>query len=141
MNIPEDSERCTCKQCDQKMVNYYSQFCRKHFLSHSQINTCGNVKLDEFIKETQLNSKYCDDFVEWIPRSNLENITYLTNGGNSKVYSGTWNLLLNMSLDAKIALKAIKDDFDSILNEVRKIFFQKSVHFFLKFIFLFNSLA
>jgi hypothetical protein len=130
MNISEDSECIICMQCDQKIINYSGQFCRKHFLSLSQINTCGNVKLDEFIKETQLNSKYCDDLVEWIPQSNLKNIKYLTNGGNSKVYSGTWNLLSNMSLaSTNIALKAIKD-FDSnindnILNEVRKIFFKK----------------
>ena len=61
--------------------------------------TSGNLILDEFIKETQLNSKHCDDFIEWIPHSNLENIKYLTNGGNSKVYIGTWNLLLTYYLN------------------------------------------
>jgi hypothetical protein len=94
--------------------------------------TSGNFKLDEFIKETQLNSKYCDDFIEWIPHSNLENVKYLTNGGSSKVYFGTWNLLLNTSLasialkqiSSNVALKAINDSEnvnDHILNEVRKI--------------------
>jgi hypothetical protein len=87
------------------------------------------IKLDEFIKETQLNSKYCDDFIEWIPRLNLENVKYITNGGSSKIYFGTWNLLLNTSLasialkqiSSKVALKAIDDSNDHILNEVRKI--------------------
>ena len=88
--------------------------------------------MDEFIKETLLNSQYCDDFIEWIPCSNLENIKYLTNGGNSKVYIGTWNLLPKQSflllnepkqLSVNIALKAIKDSHknnDNILNEVKK---------------------
>jgi len=154
MNVLED---IICIQCNQKLINKINdsiQFCRKQFLS-SQINeysetrsvkinevnitkkefidskTSGNSILDEFIKETQLNSKYCDDFIEWIPRSNLENIKYLTNGGNSKVYFGTWNLMLNMSLasivsnqlSSKVALKAINDSDninDNILNEVRK---------------------
>jgi hypothetical protein len=147
MNVPEDT---SCIQCNQKLINDSIKFCRKQFLS-SQINeysetrsvkinevnitknnkTSGNSILDEFIKETQLNSKYCDDFIEWIPRSNLENIKYLTNGGNSKVYFGTWNLMLNMSLasivsnqlSSKVALKAINDSDninDNILNEVRK---------------------
>lgn len=94
--------------------------------------------MDEFINETQLNSKYCDDYIEWIPRSNLENVKYLTNGGNSKVYFGTWNLMLNMSLASivsnqlsfKVALKAINDSDninDHILNEVRKNKINKNI--------------
>ena len=82
----------------------------------------GNSQLDEFIKETQLNSECCDDFIEWIPRENLESMKYLTDGGNSKVYFGTWNLL-NISLTTRIALKVIKDSHninENILNEVRE---------------------
>lgn len=54
-----------------------------------------------------LNSKYCVDFIKWIPCSNLDNVKYLTNGGNSKVYFGTWNLLLNIplvSIDFKLII-------------------------------------
>jgi hypothetical protein len=89
----------------------------------------GNLKLDKFIKETQKNSKYCDDFIEWIPNSNIKDIIYLTNGGNSKVYFGNWNLSLNISLDSvapkqvKVVLKSINNSdkiSDLILNEVRK---------------------
>ncbi|PKB92403.1 hypothetical protein RhiirA5_444822 [Rhizophagus irregularis] len=32
-----------------------------------------------------LNSKYCDDFIKWIPCSNLDNVKYLINGGNLKL--------------------------------------------------------
>ena len=91
MNLPVLSTSATCVQCNQKIINYPNQLCRRQFLSPSQINRTrsiqknisGNFKLDGFIKETQLNSKYCDDFIEWIPHSNLENIN-LTDGGNSK---------------------------------------------------------
>jgi hypothetical protein len=166
MNVLED---IICMQCNQKIVNYSNQLCRKQFLSSSRTNeynetrnvqinevniienelingkTSGNFILDEFIKETQLNSKYCDDFIEWIPRSNLENVKYLTNGGNSKIYFGTWNLLLNMSLASiaskqlsfKIALKVIdgSDNInDHILNEVRKNKIKKGkIYIFSKF--------
>ncbi|PKK64563.1 kinase-like protein [Rhizophagus irregularis] len=144
MNLLEGLEyNNICMQCNQKVINYPNQLCRRQFLSSSQINeyseirsvqfndkTSGNFKLDEFINETQLNSKYCDDFIEWIPHSNLENVKYLTNGGNSKVYFGTWNLMLNMSLASivsnqlsfKVALKAINDSDninDHILNELK----------------------
>src|SRR5687767_3229312 len=50
----------------------------------SELTVSGNSVLDEFIKETQLNSECCDDFIEWIPHENLESIIFLTNGGNSK---------------------------------------------------------
>ena len=144
MDLLENSTYTTCTQCDQRIINYSNQICRRQFLPPSQINkynktrsiqinqlidnkTSGNIKLDEFIKETQLNSKYCDNFIEWILHSNLININYLTNGGNSKVYSGTWNLLLNISLASKqltnIALKVIRDSDninDYVLNEVKK---------------------
>ncbi|CAB4394741.1 unnamed protein product [Rhizophagus irregularis] len=153
-------EDTTCTQCNQEIINYPNQLCRKRFISPSQINkpnklskvksyliklfkpklpknelidneTSGSFTiLDEFIKETQLNSKYCDDFIEWVPHSNLENIIYLTNGGNSKIYFGTWNLLLNMSLtsiasnqlSSKVTLKVINysDNIDDhILNELK----------------------
>jgi hypothetical protein len=155
MNILEDT---ICRQCNQKVINCPNQFCRRQFLPHkprgitkfsklfktnlfktkfklfrnglrkNELTTSGNFKLDEFIKETQLNSKYCDDFIEWIPHLNLKNIKYLTDGGNSKVYFGTWNLSINTVLTSKqlstnVALKVIKDSDnidDIILNEVRK---------------------
>ena len=70
MNILEDSteeSNCTtCMQCDQRIINYSNQLCRRQFLPPSQINvikTSGSFKLDEFIKETQLNSKHCDDLL------------------------------------------------------------------------------
>ena len=128
-----------CTQCDYKVINYSNKFCRRRFLplprQNLQINTPANLsrdikdfknsstnsglnKLNEFITETQLKSKYCDDFIEWIPRKNLENVKYLTRGGNSEVYSGIWNLSLDMHLTTNVILKAIKDS-DNILNEVR----------------------
>ncbi|PKY15242.1 hypothetical protein RhiirB3_520262 [Rhizophagus irregularis] len=42
-----------------------------HGREHSVL-TFGNSELDEFIKETQNDSKYCD-FIEWIPNNYLEN--------------------------------------------------------------------
>lgn len=163
MNILEDSKNTSiCMQCNQKIINYSNQLCRKQFLSPSRINeyskirsvqinqvnkienksidseTSGNLIIDEFIKETQLNSKCCDDFIEWVSCSNLENIKYLTVGGNSKIYSGTWKL---NQLSTNIALKVTKDSNninDNILNEVKKkkkliiitLFFLSLIFFF-----------
>jgi len=141
-NLLEESQYIICKNCNHRVINYPNQLCRRQFLPSQrprvetrgiQINkqtspsrwTSGNSKLDEFIEETQQNSKFCDDFVEWIPNSNLENIKFLTGGGNSEVYHGIWNLLLNISLASKksstnIVLKAIRDSDNDILNEVKE---------------------
>ena len=156
----------TCMQCNQKIINYPNQLCRKQFLpafqrtrgiqenrvnnlksiinkllnkKQNKLMTSGNSTLDEFINKTQLDSKHCDDFIEWIPLSNLENMEFLTNGGNSKVYRGIWNLL-KMPLDSKqlstkIALKFIKDSDDIneyTLNEVKEKhnFNSKKIFFF-----------
>ncbi|CAI2178461.1 8857_t:CDS:2 [Funneliformis geosporum] len=54
-----------------------------------------------------------DYFIKWIPYSNLENLEFLTSGGNSNVYSGTWNSI-------KIILKAINsEDVNDIINEFK----------------------
>ncbi|CAB4443532.1 unnamed protein product [Rhizophagus irregularis] len=146
MNVTEDPEYDNiCTKCNQKIMNYPNKLCRKQFLPPRITSTyeiqnsgtnnffkllSGNLKLDEFIKETQLNSKYCDDFIEWIPSSNLENIKHLANGGSSKVYFGIWNLSSNMSLapvvpkqvTCKVVLKSINGSdniSDLILNELK----------------------
>ena len=116
-----------CTQCDYKVINS-NKFCRKQFFPRLRTNIQDNSsvnsgldKLDEFITETQLNSEYCDDIIEWIPYKKLECVEYLTRGGNSEVYLGTWNLSLNTHLTSTVALKAIKDSDntnDNILNEV-----------------------
>ncbi|PKC14152.1 kinase-like protein [Rhizophagus irregularis] len=136
MDILDDSKNTSiCMQCNQRIINYSNQLCRKQFLSPSRINEyskirsvqinqenkieSGNLIIDEFIKETQLNSKCCDDFIEWVSCSNLENIKYLTFGGNSKIYSGTWKL---NQLSTNIALKVTKNFNninDNILNELK----------------------
>jgi hypothetical protein len=132
----------TCSRCNQRIISYPDQLCRRQFLFPSQhqtefnniqtniINksesignggsrTSGNSKLDGFIKETQLNSKYCDDFIEWIPYSNLENIKFLTNGGNSKIYFGTWLLdsPFASKQSTKVTLKTT-DDFEIRNNDI-----------------------
>src|ERR1043165_2853013 len=97
-NLLEESQYKICKTCNYRMINS-NQLCRRRFLP-SQIKTrdiqnnsstiSGNLELDEFIKETQQNSKSCDDFVEWIPNSNFKKVRSLVSRGNSEVYCGTW---------------------------------------------------
>jgi len=42
--------------------------------------------IDKFIQETQLNAKYIDQILEWIPYNNFKNIKYLDKGGFGTIY-------------------------------------------------------
>jgi hypothetical protein len=138
-----DSNFTICTHCNRKISSYSGQhrLCRRKILSSHSPNhqknkfnvtdrsiptnkfenklfdTSENFKFDEFIKETQNNSKYCDDFIEWIPNNYLENVKYITKGGNSEIFCGNWNLI---NLTIPLAIKAIKDSDEQILNEVKK---------------------
>jgi hypothetical protein len=50
----------------------------------------GNKNIDELIQQSQLDALYCIKCLEWIPFENFENVTYLTRGGFSKIYSADW---------------------------------------------------
>src|ERR1043165_1382077 len=52
--------------------------------------TSGNIYIDNFIQETQLNAKGSWEILEWIPYNRLANIKYLAKGGFSTVYNAIW---------------------------------------------------
>jgi hypothetical protein len=127
-----DSEFTICTQCNLKILSYSGQhqICRRQFIyplskkhfditvdCNIQVVTSGNSKFDEFIKETQNNSKYCGDFIEWIPNNYLENVEDLTKEANSEIFCGNWNLT---NLTIPLAIKVIEGSDEEILNEVKK---------------------
>ena len=53
----------------------------------------GDGKLDEMIRNTQLQAKGFDShyYIEWIPYDDLEDIEKIGKGGFSTVYQGKWS--------------------------------------------------
>ena len=53
----------------------------------------GDKKLDEIIRNTQLEAKGFDShyYIEWIPYDDLEDIEKIGKGGFSTVYQGKWS--------------------------------------------------
>ena len=53
----------------------------------------GNKKLDEIIRNTQLEAKGFDScyYIEWIPYYDLKNIEKIGKGGFATVYLGEWS--------------------------------------------------
>ena len=53
----------------------------------------GNEKLDEIIRNTQLEAKGFDSryYIEWVPYKNLKNIEKIGKGGFATVYRSEWS--------------------------------------------------
>ena len=53
----------------------------------------GNEKLDEIIRNTQLEAKGFDSryYIEWIPYDDLKNIEKIGKGGFATVYQSEWS--------------------------------------------------
>jgi hypothetical protein len=52
---------------------------------------CGNEKIARFLYyQRKLNSKYRDEYIQWIPFDEFKNIEYLAKGGFGEVHKATW---------------------------------------------------
>ncbi|KAF0506318.1 serine/threonine protein kinase [Gigaspora margarita] len=82
----------TCPICKKNRTHIaWCQECgTKYFKENFDNWTSGNQKIDEIIKETQLNSKFAIDFVEWIPYEQFEQIEEINRGGFGTIYSAVW---------------------------------------------------
>src|SRR5579864_5421815 len=85
-----------CPECN-KPIELYSgiyQWCQqcngKRFQQDFHKWSSGNKFIDKFIQETQLNAKYYNDVLEWIPYNRLTNVKYLDKGGFSTIYKAIW---------------------------------------------------
>ena len=86
------SEYGLCPECNKP--NTYFRWCNqcnaKRFQQEFPNWTSGNIYIDNFIQETQLNAKRVSHVLEWIPYNRLTNIKYLAKGGFSTVYNAIW---------------------------------------------------
>ncbi|RIA84367.1 kinase-like domain-containing protein [Glomus cerebriforme] len=123
-----------CGECNEPGTGRrWCQPCNaKRFKENFKNWTSGNKNIDEFIQQSQLNAVYYRKFLEWIPFENFENVTYITRGGFSKIYSADWpegfirfwdieDQEWNRDPNIKVALKSLDNSFDistDFLNEI-----------------------
>ena len=81
-----------CKNCNS--TKYSDRFCEKcislHLQSLFSTWTSGNKIVDGFIQQCQILSSLPNYILEWIPFEQFENVTKLTEGGFSSIYSARW---------------------------------------------------
>ena len=77
-----------CPECNQPNTykNWCKECCSKKFQQNFGNWTSGNEDIDKFIQESQLNTRYRYELLEWIPYNRLRNIKFLAQGGFSTVY-------------------------------------------------------
>jgi hypothetical protein len=123
-----------CGECnDPGTGRRWCQPCNAKRFKDNFINwTSGNKDIDEFIKQSQLNAVYYRNCLEWIPFEKFQNITYIAEGGFSKIYSAEWseghikhwdieNQIWYRECYKKYVLKRLNNSFDissDFLNEV-----------------------
>ncbi|EXX56704.1 Cdc15p [Rhizophagus irregularis DAOM 197198w] len=81
-----------CGECKEPGTGYkWCQSCNAKRLKDNFKNwTSGNKDIDEFIQQSQLNAVHYTKYLEWIPFEKFQNITYIAEGGFSKIYSAEW---------------------------------------------------
>ena len=87
------SEYGLCLECNKPYPSSYkwcNQCNAKRFQQDFPNWTSGNIYIDNFIQETQLNAQHNFQVLEWIPYNRLTNIKYLAKGGFSTVYNAIW---------------------------------------------------
>ncbi|CAG8666803.1 13038_t:CDS:2, partial [Ambispora gerdemannii] len=81
-----------CKVCNKSgytMLN--CEHCMRSCLKRKFSNwTSGNKIIDETIQEAQITLPTPRGFVEWIPYSDFEQVTYKTRGGFGEIYTAIW---------------------------------------------------
>src|SRR5689334_18835981 len=113
-----------CNRCGRKIIGFPTEFCRADLFSkYGNKQQSKNGDINAFIKKTKVVSVNCDDFVEWIPISDIENINSLEQSGYSKICSGVWKPFKsrNKSIDEQempslnVILKVLKSsqNFDN----------------------------
>ncbi|EXX51580.1 Bck1p [Rhizophagus irregularis DAOM 197198w] len=124
-----------CGECNEPGTG--SHWCRpcnaKRFKENFKNWTSGNKNIDELIQQSQLNALHPSKRLEWIPFEKFENVTYLTRGGFSKIYSADWpegnieywdieNQKWVYESSIKVALKSLENSSNisnDFLNEIR----------------------
>ncbi|CAG8660945.1 18891_t:CDS:1 [Racocetra fulgida] len=105
-NLTKKGPKYICSTC--KKLGYTiddCEHCLRECLRKDFSNwTSNNSKIDEAIREAQLQMPLPRALTEWIPYIHLENIEFFKQGGCSSIYTATWTKGLITSFDKKLQM-------------------------------------
>ncbi|CAG8733049.1 14809_t:CDS:2 [Gigaspora margarita] len=134
-NMNKKGPKYICSKCEKSGYTIDDcEHCLRDCLSKDFGNwTSGSSKIDEAIREAQIQMPLPRALTEWIPYTHLENIKFFKQGGCSSIYTATWINGLITSFNKKkqmfertpnisVALKYLKGSAtanDRFLNELK----------------------
>ncbi|RGB40437.1 kinase-like domain-containing protein [Rhizophagus diaphanus] len=131
-----------CGECNEPGTGWcWCQSCNaKRFKENFKNWTSGNKNIDELIQQSQLNALHTFKCLEWIPFEKFENVTYITRGGFSKIYSADWpegnieywdieNQKWVRESNVKVALKSLDNSSNMSIDFLNEIKYYISGHF------------
>jgi hypothetical protein len=90
--LDNEGTKRICENCHNEcLATLYCEHCIRNYLKSKFSNwTSGNNEIDNLIQQCQMETISPDKIIEWIPYDKLQNITYLTKGGCSEIYTANW---------------------------------------------------
>jgi hypothetical protein len=121
-----------CEECNEPGTGRgWCQPCNaKRFEKNFKNWTSRKEDIDELIQHSQFNAVHSTKCLEWIPYEKFQNITHITDGDFSRIYSATWQEGYICYWDIEkhdwkriseqVALKVvnISSEYTNFLNEV-----------------------
>lgn len=90
--VYNEGTRRICETCEKScLATFYCEHCIRNYLQTKFSSwTSRNVDIDNLVQKCQTETLAPDNIIEWIPYNHLQNVTYMTKGGCSEIYSADW---------------------------------------------------
>ncbi|CAG8467736.1 26972_t:CDS:2 [Racocetra persica] len=105
----------SCDHCKKRFIGYPETFCRRKFRPQQE---CENPAIREFLQDIQENSAFCNNFIDWVPDSDVNYEKSHRRNEFSEIFLGKWMPLSSLN----IVLKVLRDSRNidhKFLNEFR----------------------
>ncbi|CAG8559294.1 15827_t:CDS:2 [Racocetra fulgida] len=105
----------SCDHCKKRFLGYPETFCRRKFRPQQE---CENPAIREFLQDIQKNSAFCNNFIDWVPDTDVNYEKSHRKNEFSEVFLGKWMPLSSLN----IVLKVLRDSRNidhKFLNEFR----------------------
>ncbi|RHZ85765.1 hypothetical protein Glove_60g149 [Diversispora epigaea] len=80
-----------CPECIQVWNGYWCKTCNsEHFQNDFNNWTSGNDKIDKLIQDAQLNAKYDNEVIDWIPYNRFKDVKQIGKGGFGTIHYARW---------------------------------------------------
>ncbi|KAF0483841.1 kinase-like protein [Gigaspora margarita] len=113
-----------CNKCNRNFFRYPETFCRRNFVSRSK-KQCENQVIHDFLQEIQSNSSFCNDFINWIPNSDVNYVRSHKKTGVLEIFLGTQKPLSSLNIVFKVF-----QDSQNINQNTSSISWKMSIPFY-----------